>query len=144
MQAAWAKLNLDILIIDMPPGTGDVQLTISQKLELDGAIIVSTAQDIALIDSRKGLSMFQMVGVKILGLIENMSIFHCPNCSHSINIFGNSENKMEKDAASLNVRLLGQVPLDIDIRISCDKGEPLKKDHMAFHIYKKIAEAIDI
>ena len=115
--------NLDILIIDMPPGTGDAQLTLSQRVKLAGAIIVSTPQDLSLIDARKGLNMFKKVNVPILGIIENMSYFQCTNCDTKHEIFGNGGAKAE--AQKLGVPFLNEIPLDISLRISSDDGNPI-------------------
>jgi len=116
----WGEL--DILFVDMPPGTGDVQLTISQRVVLSGAIIVSTPQDIALIDARKGLNMFKKVDVPIIGIIENMSYYECPKCNEKTMLFGNGGAK--KTSQDMDVPFLGAVPLDIEIRINSDKGQP--------------------
>ncbi len=118
----WGEL--DILFVDMPPGTGDVQLTMSQRVSLSGAVIVSTPQDIALIDARKGLNMFKKVNVPILGIIENMSYYQCPNCNDKTMLFGHGGAK--KTALDMDVPYLGEVPLDIEIRINSDNGEPDK------------------
>ncbi len=118
---AWG--DLDVMVIDMPPGTGDTQLTIAQRVKLAGAVIVSTPQDIALIDARKGINMFSKVNVPVLGLIENMSMFHCPNCGHESHIFGHGGAKA--DAERLGVDFLGELPLDIGLRIASDEGKPV-------------------
>ncbi len=115
--------NLDFLIIDMPPGTGDAQLTLSQKVQLAGAIIVSTPQDLSLIDARKGLNMFKKVNVPILGIIENMSYFLCNKCNSKHEIFGHGGAK--KEANKLGIPFLGEIPLDIDIRSNSDEGTPI-------------------
>ncbi len=115
--------NLDILVIDMPPGTGDAQLTISQRVKLAGAIIVSTPQDLSLIDARKGLNMFKKVNVPILGIIENMSYFQCTNCDTKHEIFGNGGAKAE--AQKMGVPFLNEIPLDISLRTSSDDGKPI-------------------
>ncbi|CAO2818827.1 unnamed protein product [Amaranthus hypochondriacus] len=117
----WGKL--DVLVVDMPPGTGDAQLTISQRLQLSGAIIVSTPQDIALLDARRGAHMFNKVDVPIIGIIENMSCFMCPHCSQPSYIFG--EGGARRTAAELCLQYLGDVPLEMDIRTSCDEGVPI-------------------
>ena len=122
---AWG--DLDVMVIDMPPGTGDTQLTIAQRVKLAGAVIVSTPQDIALIDARKGINMFAKVNVPVLGLIENMSTFHCPNCGHESHIFGHGGAKA--DAERLGVDFLGELPLDIDLRIASDEGKPVVVTH---------------
>ena len=120
-EVAWG--DLDVIVIDMPPGTGDVQLTMAQQVPLSGAIIVSTPQDLALIDARKGLAMFQRVDVPVLGIIENMSYFICPNCGERSEIFGHggAENEAEK----LGLSFLGGVPLHMDIRSTSDSGQPI-------------------
>ena len=115
--------DLDILIIDMPPGTGDVHLTLSQKAQLTGAIIISTPQDLSLIDARKGLNMFKKVNVPILGIIENMSYFLCNKCETEHKIFGNGGAKAE--AKKLGVPFLNEIPLDILLRSSSDEGRPI-------------------
>ena len=115
--------NLDVLIIDMPPGTGDAQLTLSQKVQLTGAIIISTPQDLSLIDARKGLNMFKKVNVPILGIIENMSYFLCKKCETKHKIFGNGGAKAE--AKKLGVPFLDEIPLDILLRSSSDEGRPI-------------------
>lgn len=114
---------LDVLIVDMPPGTGDVQLTLAQKVPVAGAVIVSTPQDIALIDARKAIAMFQKVNVPILGLIENMSLYKCENCGHEAHIFGHGGAKEE--AERLGAPFLGEIPLNLSIRENSDAGEPL-------------------
>ncbi len=114
--------NLDYLLIDMPPGTGDVQLTLSQKIPVTGAVIVTTPQDIALLDAKKGLKMFEKVGVPILGLVENMSVHICSNCGHAEPIFG--EGGAAKMAEQYGVAVLGQLPLDLSIRLAADQGKP--------------------
>lgn len=121
----WAPKDapLDVMLIDMPPGTGDTQLTISQQVPLDGAVIVSTPQDLALIDARKGVGMFQKVEVPILGIVENMSTFHCPQCGHESHIFGHGGAR--DDAARFGVPFLGEVPLHIAIRETSDAGTPV-------------------
>ena len=120
-QVQWGKL--DYLIVDLPPGTGDVQLTLSQKTQVDGAIIVSTPQDVALIDAKKAIDMFTKLKVPLLGMIENMSTYVCPNCDHEAHIFGHGGAKDE--AGKLGIPFLGEIPLDIDIRTSSDGGTPI-------------------
>jgi ATP-binding protein involved in chromosome partitioning len=117
----WAPL--DILVLDMPPGTGDVQLSIAQRVPLAGAVIVSTPQDIALLDARKGLAMFRRVEVPILGLVENMSWFTCPHCGGRSDIFGHGGARDE--ALKLGLPFLGAVPLDLEVRIMSDEGRPV-------------------
>ena len=121
---AWGEL--DVLVIDMPPGTGDVQLTMAQQVPLSGAIIVSTPQDLALIDARKGLNMFRKVDVPVLGIIENMSSFICPKCGERSDIFGHGGAKLE--AEKLGIPFLGGVPLHMDIRVTSDEGQPIVGD----------------
>ncbi len=119
--------DLDVLVVDMPPGTGDTQLTMTQRVPLAGAVIVSTPQDIALLDARKGLQMFVKVNVPVLGIIENMSTYHCPNCGHEAHIFGNGGAKAE--AEKLKIDFLGALPLDIEIRTTSDEGRPIVATH---------------
>ncbi len=115
--------DVDILIVDMPPGTGDAQLTMAQQVPLAGAVIVSTPQDIALIDARKGLNMFRKVDVPVLGIIENMSYFLCPHCGERSEIFAHGGAR--KEAEKLGTEFLGEIPLDIAIRETSDAGQPL-------------------
>ena len=115
--------TLDILVVDMPPGTGDAQLTMAQQVPLAGAVIVSTPQDIALLDARKGLNMFRRVDVPVLGIIENMSYFCCPNCGHRTEIF--SHGGARKEADDLGMEFLGEIPLHLSIRETSDQGQPI-------------------
>ena len=119
-QADWGVL--DVLVIDMPPGTGDVQLTLAQKLKPDGAVIVSTPQDLALIDARRAVSMFNEVEVRVLGIIENMSGYLCPHCGEASDPFGHGG--AEAEATTMGVPFLGRVPLDIALRTASDAGQP--------------------
>ncbi|PIZ04552.1 MAG: iron-sulfur cluster carrier protein ApbC [Gammaproteobacteria bacterium CG_4_10_14_0_8_um_filter_38_16] len=138
---AWD--NLDYLLIDLPPGTGDVQLTLSQKTPLNGAIIVTTPQAVALLDARKGLAMFRKVSVPILGVIENMSGYHCAQCGHNAAIFG--EGGAEKLATEYTVPLLGKIPLTLKIREQADAGNPIfiaEPECDAAKIYAVIASQI--
>jgi ATP-binding protein involved in chromosome partitioning len=132
--------ELDYLIVDLPPGTGDIQLTLAQKVPVTGAVIVTTPQDIALIDARKGLKMFEKVGIPILGIVENMSTHICPNCGHESHIFGEGgAARMSKDYGT---ELLGQLPLDASIRENADSGKPTlvsDPDGRLSAIYKQIA-----
>lgn len=121
---AWQ--DLDVLVVDLPPGTGDVQITIGQILKVTGAIIVSTSQDLALIDVKKGISMFQKVHIPILGLVENMSVFVCPNCHHKEHLFG--ENGVLKESKRLDIDYLGSIPLSRQICSKSDKGFPVALD----------------
>ena len=138
---AWGEDgDLDVLIIDMPPGTGDVQLTMAQQVPLSGAVIVSTPQDLALIDARKGLAMFRKVGVPVLGIVENMSTFICPKCGERSDIFGHGG--AEAEAQRLGVPFLGAVPLDMDVRLRSDTGQPITAtlpDSQHAQIFRDIA-----
>ncbi|XP_029454770.1 iron-sulfur protein NUBPL isoform X2 [Rhinatrema bivittatum] len=120
-QVDWGKL--DYLVIDMPPGTGDVQLSILQNIPISGAVIVSTPQDIALLDARRGAEMFRIVNVPVLGLVQNMSVFQCPNCKHETHIFGAEGARYL--AESLGLDILGDIPLHVNIREASDKGQPV-------------------
>jgi len=122
---AWGEL--DILVVDMPPGTGDAQLSMSQQVPLTGVVIVSTPQDIALLDARKGLNMFRKVDVPVLGIVENMSTFICPNCGHETHIF--SHGGARREAEKLGVDFLGELPLDMEIRETSDSGRPIVVSH---------------
>ncbi len=137
-QVEWGPL--DIMILDMPPGTGDAQLTVAQKLKLSGALIVSTPQDVALADARRGVRMFEKTKVPVLGLIENMSYFCCPNCGHRAELFGHGGARRE--AERLGVEFLGEIPLLLDIRESGDAGKPIAAaapDSPAGHAYAVLA-----
>jgi ATP-binding protein involved in chromosome partitioning len=118
---AWGKL--DFLLIDLPPGTGDAQLTLTQKIHLSGAVIVTTPQDVSLIDARKGLAMFQKVNVPVLGIVENMSYYICPQCGHREEIFKHGGGR--RTAEQLKVPFLGEIPLDPKVAIGGDAGEPI-------------------
>ena len=120
-QVEWG--GLDVLIVDLPPGTGDVQLTLCQKSELTGALVVSTPQDVALLDAKKALDMFNTLNTPVLGLIENMSTFHCPECGHEAQIFGHGGVKAEADR--LGLPFLGALPIDLDTRLAGDSGTPI-------------------
>ncbi|XP_057859130.1 iron-sulfur protein required for NADH dehydrogenase, mitochondrial isoform X1 [Cryptomeria japonica] len=138
---AWG--NIDILVADMPPGTGDAQLSMSQRLQLSGAVIVSTPQDIALLDARRGANMFRKVEVPILGLIENMSCFKCPHCGQDSYIFGNKGAQLT--AQEMEMEFLGEVPLNTEIRETSDAGNPIVvayPDCEASKAYKRIAGRI--
>ncbi|KQP55012.1 MULTISPECIES: Mrp/NBP35 family ATP-binding protein [unclassified Methylobacterium] len=137
-EVAWGEL--DILIVDMPPGTGDAQLTMAQATPLSGAVIVSTPQDLALIDARRGVTMFRKVAVPILGVIENMATFVCPNCGHASHIFGHGGARAE--AARLDVPFLGEIPLNMTIRETSDSGRPVvavDPDGPQAKVYREIA-----
>ena len=137
--------DLDYLIVDMPPGTGDTQLTLAQKVPVTGALIVTTPQDIALMDASKGLRMFEKVGIPILGLIENMSTHICSRCGHEEHIFGSGgAARMARD---YSVEVLGELPLDIGIRTSTDEGRPTvvaAPDSAIAHTYKAIARKVAV
>lgn len=138
---AWGTEDelLDILVIDMPPGTGDAQLTLAQKVPVTGAVIVSTPQDLALIDARKAIAMFEKTGVPILGLVENMSVWTCPACGHAEHPFGHGGARAE--AEKRNVPFLGEVPLDMAVRVRGDAGEPAARDVFA-DIASRVAEVL--
>ena len=126
-QVSWG--DLDVLVIDMPPGTGDIHLSLAQRVALTGAIIVSTPQDIALLDARKGIAMFRKVEVPVLGVIENMSLYVCPNCGHEAHLFGHGGAR--KAAAELETEFLGEIPLHLSIREGSDDGAPVVAAHPA-------------
>ncbi len=137
----WGEL--DIMVVDLPPGTGDAQLTMAQRVPLSGAVIVSTPQDIALLDARKGLGMFRKVDVPVLGIVENMSYFLCPHCGERSDIFAHGGARREADR--LGCEFLGEVPLDIAIRETSDQGYPIvisKPDHPQAKIYRQIADRV--
>uniref|UniRef100_A0A3B4ECM3 Iron-sulfur cluster transfer protein NUBPL n=1 Tax=Pygocentrus nattereri TaxID=42514 RepID=A0A3B4ECM3_PYGNA len=140
-QVDWGLL--DYLVVDMPPGTGDVQLSITQNIPIAGAVIVSTPQDIALLDARRGAEMFRKVNVPVLGLVQNMSVFQCPQCNHQTHIFG-SDGAREL-ARTLEVELLGDIPLHLNIRETSDKGQPVvvsSPDSPEAEAYRRIASAV--
>ena len=142
-QTNWR--DLDYLIVDMPPGTGDVQLTLSQKVPVTGAVIVTTPQDIALLDARKGLNMFEKVGIPILGIVENMSMHICSNCGHAEPIFGQGGG--EKMCSDFGVDFLGALPLTMSIREQADSGRPTvvaDPDGQVAQIYKQIARKVAV
>lgn len=135
--------NLDILVVDMPPGTGDAQISISQRLQLSGALIISTPQDVALIDARRGVNMFSKVEVPILGIIENMSCFVCPHCSEPSFIFGRGGT--QKTAIDMGLNYLGEIPLEVDIRKGSDEGVPIvisAPDSVVSKAYGVVAQKI--
>jgi ATP-binding protein involved in chromosome partitioning len=138
---AWS--DVDIMIIDMPPGTGDAQLTLAQQTPLSGAVIVSTPQDLALIDARKGLNMFRRVNVPVLGIVENMSYFVCGKCGERHEIFGHGGAREE--ARRLDVPFLGEVPLDAKLRERSDAGQPVAAVEPQSHhaqIYRAMAQQV--
>jgi ATP-binding protein involved in chromosome partitioning len=138
-QVEWGRL--DVLIVDLPPGTGDVQLTLCQRTHLTGAIVVSTPQDVALLDARKAIDMFRTLKTPILGLIENMSVFVCPKCGHESHIFGHGG--VAAEAARLGVPLLGALPIDLETRLAGDAGTPVAAGQgpMA-EAYARLAEGL--
>lgn len=138
---AWGEL--DLMVVDMPPGTGDAQLTMAQQVPLAGAVIVSTPQDLALIDARKGLNMFKKVNVPLLGIVENMSYFICPHCGGRSEIFSHGGGKAE--ATKLDVPFLGEIPLDMKIRETSDSGHPVvatEPDSPHTKAYREIAATV--
>ncbi|XP_075282796.1 iron-sulfur cluster transfer protein NUBPL isoform X5 [Opisthocomus hoazin] len=140
-QVDWGQL--DYLVIDMPPGTGDVQLSVSQNIPIAGAVIISTPQDMALLDARKGAEMFRKVHVPVLGLIQNMSVFQCPKCKHETHIFG--ADGVRDLAKTLGLDILGDIPLHVNIRETCDSGQPVvisQPQSDAAKAYLKIAKEI--
>ncbi len=142
-QTRWGspEAPLDYLIVDMPPGTGDIHLSVCQRAPLTAAVIVTTPQDIALLDARKGLKMFEKVSVPVLGVIENMATFHCPKCGHEEHIFGEDGGK--RLAQETGVPVLGSMPLDMKIRIQADSGTPTlvaEPDSRVAHLYKDMAQ----
>ncbi len=142
-QTRWD--DLDYLVVDLPPGTGDIQLTLSQKVPVTGAVIVTTPQDIALLDARKGLKMFEKVGIKIIGIVENMSTHICSQCGHEEHIFGAGGG--EKMCADYNTEFLGGLPLDIRIREQTDSGRPTvvaEPDGNIAKVYKQIARRVAV
>ena len=140
-QVEWGAL--DVLVVDMPPGTGDAQLTMAQRVALTGAVIVSTPQDIALIDARRGVRMFEKTSVPVLGLVENMSFFCCPNCGHRSEIFGHGGARAE--AGRFGTEFLGEIPLLLDIRVASDAGTPIAAsapDSEAGKAYATLAQRV--
>lgn len=135
-QCDWGAL--DVLVIDLPPGTGDVQLTLAQKLKPDGAVIVSTPQDLALIDARRAIAMFGEVGVRVLGVVENMAGYCCPACGHVSDPFGHGG--AEAEAMRIGVPFLGRIPLQMDVRTAADNGQPISGDTAA--IFDEIARGV--
>jgi ATP-binding protein involved in chromosome partitioning len=142
-QTNWDEL--DYLLVDMPPGTGDIALTLSQRVPLTGAVIVTTPQDIALIDAQKGINMFQKVGVPILGIIENMAVYCCPNCGHTEHIFG--ADGAQRMATQFGVDVLGSLPLNMSIRVQADSGTPsvaFDPDGSIATTYKAVARTVAV
>ena len=142
-QTNWK--DLDYLIVDLPPGTGDIQLTLSQRVPVTGAVIVTTPQDIALLDARKGIKMFEKVGVPILGIVENMAVHVCSNCGHVEHIFGADGGR--KMAEQYKMEYLGALPLDINIRLQADSGKPTvvaDPDGEVAGIYKAVARRVAV
>ena len=142
-QTHWR--DLDYLIVDMPPGTGDIQLSLSQRVPITGAVIVTTPQDIALLDAKKGIKMFEKVGVPILGIVENMAVHVCTHCGHAEHIFGEGGGK--RMAADYQMDYLGALPLDMQIRLQADSGTPTvvaDPDGEVAQIYKQVARTVAV
>ncbi|WP_180682691.1 iron-sulfur cluster carrier protein ApbC [Tepidicella baoligensis] len=142
-QTNWK--DLDYLLVDMPPGTGDIQLTLSQRVPMTGAVIVTTPQDIALLDARKGIRMFEKVGVPILGIVENMAVYCCPNCGHTEHIFGAEGGR--RMATEYGIDYLGALPLNMQIRVQADSGQPTvvaDPEGEIAGIYKAVARQVAI
>ena len=142
-QTHWQ--DLDYLIVDMPPGTGDIQLSLSQRVPITGAVIVTTPQDIALLDAKKGIQMFEKVGVPILGIVENMAVHVCTHCGHAEHIFG--EGGGQRMAADYKMDYLGALPLDMQIRLQADSGKPTvvaEPDGSVAQIYKQVARSVAV
>jgi len=138
-QVAWGEL--DILLIDLPPGTGDIQLTLTQRFALTGAIVVSTPQDVAMLDARKALDMFGKLKTPVLGLVENMSTYVCPNCGHEAHLFGHGG--VAAEAAKIGVPFLGELPLDIETRLAGDAGTPIAASEGAMaEAYARLARRL--
>ena len=138
-QVEWGQL--DVLIVDLPPGTGDVQLTLCQKTHLTGAIVVSTPQDVALLDARKAIDMFNTLKTPVLGLIENMSTYICPNCGHEAHIFGHGG--VQAEAVRIGVPFLGALPLDLETRLAGDAGVPIAVgDGAMAQAYRQLARGL--
>ncbi len=138
-QVAWG--DLDALVVDMPPGTGDVQMTLCQKFNVTGAIVVSTPQDVALLDARRALNAFETLKTPVLGLIENMSTFICPNCGHEEHIFG--DGGVQREAEKLGLPFLGALPLTLEVRLSGDGGVPVAATDSAIAaVYRRIARGL--
>ena len=142
-QTHWQ--DLDYLIVDMPPGTGDIQLSLSQRVPITGAVIVTTPQDIALLDAKKGIQMFEKVGVPILGIVENMAVHVCTHCGHAEHIFG--EGGGQRMAQDYKMDYLGALPLDMQIRLQADSGKPTvvaEPDGSVAQIYKQVARSVAV
>ena len=142
-QVDWGPL--DIMVVDMPPGTGDAQLTMAQRVSLTGAVIVSTPQDIALLDARKGIKMFEKVGVPILGIVENMAVHVCEKCGHIEHIFGEEGGK--RLAEEYKMEYLGALPLNLSIRVQADSGRPTvvsDPDGEIAALYKRVARKVAV
>jgi len=138
-QVDWGAL--DVLVIDLPPGTGDVQLSLCQKTLLTGAIVVSTPQDVALLDARKAIDMFNTLKTPVLGLVENMSVYHCPNCGHEEHIFGHGG--VAAEAQKLGVPLLAELPVDLETRLAGDAGTPVAAgDGPIAQVYAQLADRL--
>ncbi len=141
-QVKWDEYGpLDVLVIDLPPGTGDIQLSLCQKTKLDGAIVVSTPQDIAMLDAKKALDMFKRLGTPVLGLVENMSTYICPNCGHEAHLFGHGG--VGQAAQEMGLPFLGELPLDLSVRLAGDAGRPIALETGApAQAYARMAERL--
>ena len=140
-QVQWGAL--DVLIVDLPPGTGDVQMTLAQKAQVDGAIVISTPQDVALLDARKGIDMFRKMKLPVIGLIENMSTHVCSNCGHEEHLFGHGG--VAREAENMGLPLLAEIPLHIDIRLAADGGAPIvvsKPESAAAEAFRSVARQL--
>ncbi|MDQ7776534.1 Mrp/NBP35 family ATP-binding protein [Paracoccus aminovorans] len=138
-QVKWGEL--DVLLVDLPPGTGDVQLSLCQKAQVTGAIIVSTPQDVALIDARRAIDMFDKLKTPVLGLVENMSTYICPNCGHEAHLFGHGG--VAAEAAKLNLPFLGEIPLNLEVRLAGDAGTPVAaKDGPVAESFARLADRL--
>ncbi len=138
-QVEWGEL--DVLLVDLPPGTGDVQLTLCQRTQMTGALVVSTPQDVALLDAKKAINMFETLKTPVLGLIENMSAYICPNCGHEAHIFGHGGVRVE--AERLGLPFLGELPLDLEVRLAGDAGTPVAAgDGPLAEAYARLAEGL--
>ena len=141
MKTKWGEL--DVLLVDMPPGTGDIQLTLAQKVRVSGAIIVTTPQNVALLDARKGIEMFRRVSIPVMGIVENMSIYVCPECGHEDRVYGSGGGLSV--AKEYGTELLGEIPLNSKVRECSDEGQPIfskDSENLFNEIFLKIADRV--